>query len=854
MSHPFTPSSIPFVPIPISSSGHTPPYTSDEDEFHKKCDPRNRSVPTARNVLQHIMATNQTFSAYQDVMSPKHIQPTIPITVPLMSSQSNLPPTTNFSFSPPGVCASLRPSARSKKDHAPESPTQPSSFASSSEWQNTDNESRFSMDTEVEPSSVADSGLLSSSSLLSSSQNKNKSQVIVPRPPNAWILYRSDMLKKISEGEKVPGIDKAREELGLSPLHVDGSCDEGSGNKSMPPPPVKKVKIRKGGKMPTEDFIALGPGKGGKGLPQSDISKVISHLWKNEVPEIRVVYENKANARKLEHRKLYPDYKFQPKRKAEKLKQRVEREREKQEARRLREEEKRAGKAKRRSRNREKRSPISIYGTTPARHETPYLGRTLTYDSESSGIYPSSFETSNMSDLPATAAQAAFRRPFPLPNYAVPALPAAGEPSSSTPGQAVAHDYIWRHTRHTGPLMMNDLDLLVPPRTEQYSSDSFSAPSEPLTAPASPGQPLSLDSANYDAPLPATASSSPEGSVSDEDFQRALLSITSAAHDISHRPIAVLDIDDIPVLGDERFDIHEDPAALAQAWWDLDQDVSENDTASQPSKCGLIADDQTLNATALEAESFLGSSSNLISVAIGEPFHQHGALDATDHEAEASQLPSMIEGVTYQSLETIYQQPVYYTPVFDSNSFFLGMTPVFEPALFEQAPSPFDQGPFLSTVQPLSPTETYSAEPTPRESTFLQAGQDSNCISSSSSREGTGRTVSSTNIAPRYISSSAYPPTPSSMDTTGLPSVTGIVDRNTSFSALTAVLAGQGMSMMGEDMLAWDEDESAAEYAAANASVIVDENRKQRENALVVSLEPVGGANSPTNPSGLDPE
>lgn len=182
------------------------------------------------------------------------------------------------------------------------------------------------------------------------------------------------------------------------------------------------------------------------------------------------------------------------------------------------------------------------------------------------------------------------------------------------------------------------------------------------------------------------------------------------------------------------------------------------------------------------------------------------------------------------------------------------MTPVFEPALFEQAPSPFDQGPFLSTVQPLSPTETYSAEPTPRESTFLQAGQDSNCISSSSSREGTGRTVSSTNIAPRYISSSAYPPTPSSMDTTGLPSVTGIVDRNTSFSALTAVLAGQGMSMMGEDMLAWDEDESAAEYAAANASVIVDENRKQRENALVVSLEPVGGANSPTNPSGLDPE
>lgn len=47
----------------------------------------------------------------------------------------------------------------------------------------------------------------------------------------------------------------------------------------------------------------------------------------------------------MQHQKLYPDYKFKPKRKAEKLKQRKEREREKQEARRLREEEKQAGSA-----------------------------------------------------------------------------------------------------------------------------------------------------------------------------------------------------------------------------------------------------------------------------------------------------------------------------------------------------------------------------------------------------------------------------------------------------------------------------------------------------------------------------
>lgn len=299
MTHPFTPSPLPFVPIPISSSGHTPPYTSDEDELHKKCGPRNLSVPTARNVLHHIMAANQTFSGQQHIVSPPPTQSRVPITMPLTCSLSSSPPATNLSFSSTDTCPPSYPSARSKRDHVLKSPSQLSSFASSSEWQNTDSESRFGMDTEIEPSSMTDSGHLSSSSLLSSSQNENKSQVIVPRPPNAWILYRSDMLKRISEGEKVPGIDKAREELGLSLLH-GGSGDEGSGNKSMPPPPVKKVKIRKGGKMPTEDYIALGPGKGGKGLPQSDISKVISHLWKNEIPDIRAVYENRANARKLE--------------------------------------------------------------------------------------------------------------------------------------------------------------------------------------------------------------------------------------------------------------------------------------------------------------------------------------------------------------------------------------------------------------------------------------------------------------------------------------------------------------------------------------------------------------------------
>ncbi|KAJ7261157.1 high mobility group box domain-containing protein, partial [Mycena rebaudengoi] len=73
-----------------------------------------------------------------------------------------------------------------------------------------------------------------------------------PRPPNAWIIYRSDKMKEF-----------------------------------------------------------------GKGVPQVQISKLVSALWHNERPEIRVLYEERAEEKKLEHKRLYPDYRFQPVQKAD---------------------------------------------------------------------------------------------------------------------------------------------------------------------------------------------------------------------------------------------------------------------------------------------------------------------------------------------------------------------------------------------------------------------------------------------------------------------------------------------------------------------------------------------------------
>jgi hypothetical protein len=91
-----------------------------------------------------------------------------------------------------------------------------------------------------------------------------------PRPANAWILYRSDKMKGM-----VPEPGQPRQ-------------------------------------------------------PQADISKLIAAMWKNEKPEIRAHYEALSDMKKAEHLALYPGYRFQPMKKAEKDKFRAERKAEKE--------------------------------------------------------------------------------------------------------------------------------------------------------------------------------------------------------------------------------------------------------------------------------------------------------------------------------------------------------------------------------------------------------------------------------------------------------------------------------------------------------------------------------------------
>lgn len=124
----------------------------------------------------------------------------------------------------------------------------------------------------------------------------------IARPPNAWILYRSEMLKHFTEGREIEGLEAALEEL------ENPTEDPKDGKKS------KKSNKKAPAKGAQELIGQLGGGKGGRGLPQAEISRVISVLWKREDPERRRHYENLAAKAKEEVslRSMCPSPSFLP--------------------------------------------------------------------------------------------------------------------------------------------------------------------------------------------------------------------------------------------------------------------------------------------------------------------------------------------------------------------------------------------------------------------------------------------------------------------------------------------------------------------------------------------------------------
>jgi hypothetical protein len=113
----------------------------------------------------------------------------------------------------------------------------------------------------LSPTPVPPSSFILPQHLIMSGVAKNKAGAGAkpPRPPNAWIIYRSDKLQ------------------------------------NLPPPPLGQPK-------PT----------------QAEVSKIIAAQWRAESAEVRATYDDRAETAKAEHARMYPDYRFAPMKKADK--------------------------------------------------------------------------------------------------------------------------------------------------------------------------------------------------------------------------------------------------------------------------------------------------------------------------------------------------------------------------------------------------------------------------------------------------------------------------------------------------------------------------------------------------------
>ncbi|SPC66444.1 related to HMG-box transcription factor [Ustilago sp. UG-2017b] len=90
-----------------------------------------------------------------------------------------------------------------------------------------------------------------------------------PRPPNAWILYRSEKFREIQQSRN----ERSR-----------------SGSSEKP-------------------------------KSQAEISKMISQMWQNETSVVKQKFEALADEKKLAHQRMYPTYRYRPKKKGKTAKQ-----------------------------------------------------------------------------------------------------------------------------------------------------------------------------------------------------------------------------------------------------------------------------------------------------------------------------------------------------------------------------------------------------------------------------------------------------------------------------------------------------------------------------------------------------
>lgn len=189
-----------------------------------------------------------------------------------------------------------------------------------------------------------------------------------PRPPNAWILYRSETLAKMSRGERIPLLEQVLLEsygpakFPAQPWPTQGESTEEDDGTGVNKGPKSFRKGKKGGKDINWYMWMLGLIRSPDGgMPQSDVSRIISNIWKHEPEEQRQHYDKLSLQRKAEHLAKYPGYKFQPQKREDKIREKQEKLKEKEARRQEKEDRVHRNSLKRRKQRRSPSAELSDY-------------------------------------------------------------------------------------------------------------------------------------------------------------------------------------------------------------------------------------------------------------------------------------------------------------------------------------------------------------------------------------------------------------------------------------------------------------------------------------------------------------
>ncbi|CAO1615347.1 unnamed protein product [Parajaminaea phylloscopi] len=162
-----------------------------------------------------------------------------------------------------------------------------------------------------------------------------------PRPPNAWILYRSyklDQLKQAetqgASSEDTAGVTANRSKKKRSGSPVKGaltasalaalatvSNDSWKAQQDSRPATPSLVSEITDSTLATGSSLCATSSQGGSrasshlGGPKkhTPISSLLAQMWKHEPEDVKASFHQLAKSKEQEHRKMWPDYKYRPK-------------------------------------------------------------------------------------------------------------------------------------------------------------------------------------------------------------------------------------------------------------------------------------------------------------------------------------------------------------------------------------------------------------------------------------------------------------------------------------------------------------------------------------------------------------